>query len=220
MNIFFLNRRPYEAANMLHKNHVNKMLVEAAQMLCTAHRMLDGEEGTVDFGNRKAIKYIIPDRGEYSGMLAAEKCELYWDTHHNHPCSIWVRESSANYKWLYRHMMALGSRYWESHGFYKEHKTIKDLRKIIQNPPAKIKHESKFRYLEIPQCMPDSFKRQDPYEAYKVYYNYKLKYFALMDMDHEMFMEHKGLSDPAWIQARDMRYRKEQRRASRKANKK
>jgi hypothetical protein len=41
-----------------------------------------------------------------------------------------------------------------------------------------------------------------------------------MDMDHDMFMEHKDTSDPAWTQARDMRYRKEQRRASRKDNKK
>ena len=46
-------------------------------MLCTAHRELDGDEWADTNGLYK---------------------RAYW----NHPCTIWARESSSNYQWLYR----------------------------------------------------------------------------------------------------------------------
>ena len=42
MNIFALSNDPAEAAQMMCDKHIPKMIVEAAQMLSTAHRMLDG----------------------------------------------------------------------------------------------------------------------------------------------------------------------------------
>lgn len=58
------------------------MILESAQMLCTAHR---------EFGNESDL--------------------LYKRTHTNHPSAIWVRESSQHYNWLYSHMLALGKEY-------------------------------------------------------------------------------------------------------------
>jgi hypothetical protein len=42
MNIFILHEDPVVAAQMQCDKHVPKMVVESAQMLSTAHRMLDG----------------------------------------------------------------------------------------------------------------------------------------------------------------------------------
>ena len=42
MNIFILNDDPVIAAKEQCDKHVVKMIVESAQMLSTAHRMLDG----------------------------------------------------------------------------------------------------------------------------------------------------------------------------------
>ena len=42
MNIFVLDMNPKTAAQLQCDKHVVKMIVESAQMLSTAHRMLDG----------------------------------------------------------------------------------------------------------------------------------------------------------------------------------
>ena len=43
MNIFILDKDPVMAAQLQCDKHVVKMIVESAQMLSTAHRMLDGK---------------------------------------------------------------------------------------------------------------------------------------------------------------------------------
>ena len=42
MNIFVLDQDPTQAAQLQCDKHVVKMIVESAQMLSTAHRVLDG----------------------------------------------------------------------------------------------------------------------------------------------------------------------------------
>ena len=44
MNIFILDTDPIVAAQWQCDKHVVKMIVESAQMLSTAHRILDGEQ--------------------------------------------------------------------------------------------------------------------------------------------------------------------------------
>ena len=53
MNIFFLSQDPIEAAQMMVDRHVVKMILESAQLLSTAHRVLDGEEVVNVVNNRK-----------------------------------------------------------------------------------------------------------------------------------------------------------------------
>ena len=43
MNIFYLHEDPQISAKMHCDKHVVKMIIEYAQMLSTAHRMLDGK---------------------------------------------------------------------------------------------------------------------------------------------------------------------------------
>ena len=41
MNIFYLHSDPVKAAQIQYNKHVVKMILESAQMLCTAHHMLN-----------------------------------------------------------------------------------------------------------------------------------------------------------------------------------
>ena len=43
MNIFVLDKNPIKAAQQHCDKHVVKMILESAQMLSTAHRILDGK---------------------------------------------------------------------------------------------------------------------------------------------------------------------------------
>jgi hypothetical protein len=70
MNIFVLSNCPIEAATMHCDKHVPKMIVETAQMLCTAAHNITG------------------------------KPQLYKPCYVNHPCNLWVRQSKENFRWL------------------------------------------------------------------------------------------------------------------------
>ena len=83
MNIFYLHRDPYKAAEVQYNKHVVKMILESAQMLCTAHHEIMGDDANVP----------------------------YKRAHVNHPSTIWCRSSAENYTWLYNHFCALSDEY-------------------------------------------------------------------------------------------------------------
>ena len=56
MNIFYVDKDPVKAAKMLLDKHVVKMILESAQMLCTAKRVLDGTEYMAKTKNGRNIK--------------------------------------------------------------------------------------------------------------------------------------------------------------------
>ena len=101
MNIFYLDKRPDDAAEMHCDKHCVKMILEYAQMLSTAHRELDGN---------------VPDI-------------LYKSTHKNHPSTIWTRSSKQHYDWLFRLFRMLSAEYTLRYG--KFHKTWNKLGKIL-----------------------------------------------------------------------------------------
>ena len=59
MNIFVLDKDPRVAARMLCDKHVPKMIVESAQMLSTAHRLLDAHQRKDHQGLAKQFKLTI-----------------------------------------------------------------------------------------------------------------------------------------------------------------
>ena len=62
MNIFYLDRDPVIAAQMMCDKHVVKMILESAQMLSTAHRVLDGDEYATrwDYTNWLIRTILVP----------------------------------------------------------------------------------------------------------------------------------------------------------------
>ena len=109
MNIFYLDKDPVIASQMMCDKHVVKMILESAQMLSTAHRVLDGNE-------------------------YADKEGLYKMAHKNHPSTIWVRSSVHNYMWLYVHMTALMDEYTYRYG--KHHATERLLQPLKDCPKS------------------------------------------------------------------------------------
>jgi len=81
MNIFVSDHCPIQSAHNLPNVLLVKMVLESAQLLSTAHHVLDG----VQVG--------------------------YKPTHQNHPSNLWCRSTSANYQWLYAHFEALCNEY-------------------------------------------------------------------------------------------------------------
>jgi len=61
VNIFYIDADPIQAAQWMVDKHVVKMILESAQLLSTAHRVLDGIEsiGTSPSGRSKKIWEFI-----------------------------------------------------------------------------------------------------------------------------------------------------------------
>jgi len=141
MNIFYLDNDPKIAASYFYDKHKVKMILESAQMLCTAHHHYNEMYGT---------DYFVP----------------YKKAHYNHPSSIWCRENKAQYMWLYNHMMALGEEYTARYG--KLHKTIEKCSVVLKYAPSQIPNTE---FTQPPQCMPDEYKVEgDSVQAYWNYY--------------------------------------------------
>ena len=117
MNIFYVHKDPIISATMLIDKHVVKMIVESAQMLSTAHRMIDGTQYT---GKTKTGRNIKRWRHPNSNMDNV----LYKACHTGHPSTLWVMENAYNYHWLYKHMIALNDQFKLRYGHVKDHSTI------------------------------------------------------------------------------------------------
>lgn len=139
MNLFFLDTNPAIAAMQHVDRHVVKMPIELAQMLSTAHHILDAAQAVTG---------------------------IYKSAYANHPCSVWVRQSRANYGYA---LLMLGAlldeyrhRYGRTHGTTKVFLPLSRLPASIPagpfTPPA--------------QAMPEAFQALDPITAYRGYYRH------------------------------------------------
>ena len=152
MNIFYLDRDPDIAAQMMCDKHVVKMILESAQMLSTTHRVLDGDE-------------------------YADRVGLYKMAHKNHPSTIWTRSSGMNYLWLYEHMRALMDEYTYR---YDKHHATERLNGPLFEPPNNIHWNRRggTSFSDPPQCMPDYCKSDNTVSAYQNYYILEKSDFA------------------------------------------
>jgi len=135
MNIFYLDECPDKAARLQYNKHVVKMILESAQMLCAAHHVI---------GNPDDVPYKL--------------------AHKNHPSTIWVRQNSIHYDWLYNHMRALGDEYTKRYG--KTHLSITKCKDLVYLPPG----IPTVMFNQPPQCMPDEYKDKCSIQAYWNYY--------------------------------------------------
>lgn len=108
MNIFFLSLNPRICAIMHCDAHVRKMILEYAQMLCSAHHICG--------------KYKNP--------------KLYRIAFKNNPCTVWTRTTSGNYLWLYNLFINLCKEY--TFRFGKVHSSQKRLEHCLSFIPVYI----------------------------------------------------------------------------------
>ena len=145
MNIFVLHESPKFAASMHCDKHVVKMIVESGQMLSTAH-WINGSP--------------------------AEGMHLYKPAFVNHPCSRWIRHSSANHCWLVRLFIGLldefRDRYGHEHSARRLVEHVSDVPGLTEFGPL----------TPFAQAMPDQYKNENAVVAYRHYYWAEKRRFA------------------------------------------
>ena len=160
MNIFYLHEDTNECAKQHLDKHVVKMILEYAQLLSTAHRLLDGYEyESKSISGRKAMRWKLDDSREDN---------LYMASHMKHPSGIWCRTTSENYKWLYSLWRDLMKEYTFRYG---KHHVAERLIPFLDNLPTNIKFGD---ITQMPQCMPEDYKvPTDSIQAHNYYINDK-----------------------------------------------
>lgn len=97
MNLFVTSECPIECAIALDDKRVGKMLMEANQMLSLAVKLARPSRGT---------PVLICQTNEIGpGKICAGFA------HRNHPVSLWVRASRANFSWTVQHARALADEF-------------------------------------------------------------------------------------------------------------
>tara|TARA_Y100000289_G_C3883736_1_gene130135 strand:+ start:215 stop:751 length:537 start_codon:yes stop_codon:yes gene_type:complete len=167
MNIFYLSSYPKTCAEDHCDKHVVKMIVEYAQLLSTAHRILDGEEVNVlsNSGKTMTSQWKLKDHREKI---------LYKCAHINHPSNIWVRAAEDHYIYLLELWNALSREY--TIRYDKVHSTWKKLVQHLNQLPNNI--DKNVGFLPPPQCMPDECKKEDTVDAYRDFYKAHKREFA------------------------------------------
>lgn len=157
MNVFYIDEDPAAAARSMYDRHVVKMILESAQILSTAHRVLDGTMQVDRTGKRAVTGWRHPDPTLDS--------LLYKPTHMNHPSTVWARHTVGNYLWLYHHLLGLMAEY--THRYGKIHACDK-LSQALNQPP---KNCTLVPFYQPPSCMPDEYKvSSKSLDNYREYY--------------------------------------------------
>ena len=89
MNIFYTHHLPSECARDHCDKHVLKMTIEYAQLLSSAHHVIDGDNA---------------------------RDGIYRLTHKNHPSAVWVRQSVEHYGFVRDLLFRLGGEYYHRYG--------------------------------------------------------------------------------------------------------
>jgi hypothetical protein len=163
MNIFVLDINPRIAAIYHNDAHLTKMILETAQLLSTAHRVLDGTK----------IQEKHPRTNRLVTRYKLENDSFYQATHINHPCAIWTRSSAQNYIWLNKLFISLGEEFRYRRN--KDHKTYIDLKDLLSALPKNIPH---IGLTPFAQAMPDKYKDADAVKAYRNYYIHEKNHLA------------------------------------------
>jgi hypothetical protein len=135
--------------------HVVKMVLETCQILCSVHLLVESS-------------YVPP----------------YKLTHKNHPCNVWARSSSENYRWLCELGLELCKEYTYRYG--RVHKCQKYIEAMCENTPSL----PLVGWTEPAQAMPYEYKsKDDVIESYRAYY-----FFEKYDL-----FTWKNRDTPDWI---------------------
>lgn len=170
MNLFILSTDPIEAAQLQCDKHVVKMIVESAQMLSTAHRMLDGKLKRAPSKSGKTLSkhWTLPDDREDI---------FYKAVHTGHPCTVWTMQSNNNYTWHWVHFAALCDEYTYRYGKVHSTDTLlrEKLKALPRNIPVGYLTQQPLAMKANPECMHPG----DPVRSYREFYQTKQERFKM-----------------------------------------
>jgi hypothetical protein len=179
MNIFALSVDPKEAAKAHGDKHVVKMILEACQMLYTAHWISVYPEL---LKNKAPIKVAAAQKlltvPEHMESAPKRKCASakgnepgYRPVHLHHPCTVWVRTNLANYMWLTELALAIAEeyeyRFVEGKGKKGQTHSCKAHAQWLQANPPPLPEGPRTPFA---LAMPDEYKMPDPVASYINFY--------------------------------------------------
>ncbi len=157
MNIFYLDKDVQLCAQQHCDRHVVSQCKEYAQILSTAHRIVDGYEYIDNSSGRNIKRWKLLDDRETG---------LYKSTHYNHRSVVWCRQSQQNYYWLYQLFLRLLAEY--KFRYNKVHACTK-LIPFLGLAPRKIDWKL---FTEPTPAMPTKYiVNNDSMQSYRNYYN-------------------------------------------------
>ncbi len=175
MNIFALSVDPKEAAKAHGDKHVVKMILEACQMLYTAHWLSIYPEL---LQHKAPIKVAAAQKllsvPEHMATAPKRKSSAnagepgFRPVHLHHPCTVWVRTNLANYMWTVELALAIADEYEYrfAQGNGKTHSCKAHALWLQANPPS-IPDAPRTPFA---LAMPDEYKMPDPVASYIRFY--------------------------------------------------
>ena len=159
MNLFVLSEDVKENAQMHCDEHVVKMILEAAQMMCTCLQI------DKMFGHcvpRNLTKTELADLRSFAAVTE----EWYKPNHVNHPLSVWVRSDIRHYRYMREYALALFDEYKFRYGPDKKHKAA-TLCTVLPEPNHLPCGGEPLKWIA---CMPDEYKTDDVIQSYRNFY--------------------------------------------------
>jgi hypothetical protein len=144
-------------------------------------------------GDRHVVRMTLESTQILSTVASlAGVVTRYRPTHHNHPCTLWVRDNGGHWHWLLAHARALASEY--EFRYDRRHACLDVIEELATldvvdtrvNPEAVV-----FTTLSLDQS----------YRSYSSLYAHRLSY--LRDKRH-MHVYARGRPAPLWLQSENL----------------
>lgn len=193
MNLFLLDYDPKKAAQYHADKHVVKMLLEACQLLYTAHWSFAYPtllECKAPIHLSKAQKALpVPESLSSAPVSLTRPNEPgFRPCHIHHPCAKWVRESIENYDFTARLAIELAKEFRFRYPKKGSHECEQHAHWLHWNPPMGISLEPQTPFV---LAMDDQYKREDPVDAYRNYY--------LTAKQEKGLLQYKFCPAPWWV---------------------
>ena len=193
MNIFVLDLDPKKAARAHGDKHVVKMILEACQLLYTAHWIfayshLLQHKAPVKVAAAQKILTIPESVKEAPRSKTRPEEPGFRPCHIHHPCAVWVRASLENYRFCAQLAIELAEEFRFRYPKKGAHECEKHAHWLLNHPPPGLPEGARTDFV---QAMDEMYRKEDPVEGYRNYYNTSKRERGLLT--------YKGREVPTWL---------------------
>jgi hypothetical protein len=193
MNIFVLDSDVKKAAQAHADKHVVKMLLEACQLLYTAHwffayPQLEQYKAAIQLSIAQKKLSIPQSMISAPPSLTRPDEQGFRPVHIHHPCAKWVRESIENYRFCSLLAIELSNEFSYRYPKKGAHECEHHAHWLLSNPPPGIPNTNQTSFV---LAMDDIFKTDDPIESYRNYYQVSKRERGLL--------QYKVRPPPDWL---------------------
>lgn len=194
MNIFLLDLDVVKSAQAHGDKHVVKMLLEACQLLYTAHWAIEYPH-ILEYRSPVKLAIVqqhlaVPDSLVSAPPSISRPTEPgFRPCHIHHPCAVWVRQSLDNYIYLAKLAIALADEFNYRYPKKGAHACEAHAHWLLNHYPLMMMDEGLTPFV---QAMDAQYKRTDPIEGYRNYY--------LTSKQERGLLKYTKRQPPDWVQ--------------------